>query len=293
MPESRSFWRQLGRPTIAALVLVGIAGVWIIDLYTGTNVRVFPLYFLPLALAAKRLGLRGALFASLLASIAWIVAQHLGGRVYPHPIYWSINFLTQGTAFVVVSILVARLEARLVSERVLSRTDALTGLLNSRAFHEHATRALVHTQQRDQAVTLAYLDLDRFKQVNDRFGHEAGDRLLSAIGALLQAQLGGSGLVARVGGDEFAALLPGIDEAVATRLLEETRSALLANPEVAATGVSASIGGIIHQHGPVALDDLIRQADALMYAVKNDSRNAVRVARSEEHYATLDDQAKA
>lgn len=280
MPESRSFWRQLGKPVIAALVVAGIALVWVVDLYTGTNVRVFPLYFLPLALAAKRLGLGGALLASLLASIAWILAQYLGGRVYPHPIYWLINFVTQGTAFAVVSYLVARLETRLASERLLSRTDALTGLLNSRAFHEHAERALSDAQRSKQAVTLAYLDLDRFKQVNDRFGHEAGDRLLSAIGALLKAQLGGCGLVARVGGDEFAVLLPGLDEVAAKRLLEETRSRLLASPEVAATGVSASIGGVSHHHGSITLDELIRQADALMYAVKNGGRNAVRVERS-------------
>jgi len=280
MPESRSLWRRLSKPSIAALVIAGVAVVWLIDFYSGTNVRVFPLYFLPLALAAKRLGLRGALLASLLASVAWVAAQYFGGRVYPHPIYWLLNFLTQGTAFVVIVLLVVQLETRLSRERLLSRTDTLTGLLNSRAFHEHATRSMKHALGRGKAVTLAYLDLDRFKQVNDRFGHDAGDRLLSRIGMLLKSHLGSKGLVARVGGDEFAVLFPGLDEATVAQLLEATRSAVLADTEVAASGVSASIGAVIHQHGPIPLDDLIRQADALMYRVKHDGRNAVRMERS-------------
>lgn len=282
MLETRSFWRQLSNPAITLLVVGGIVVVWVVDLYTGVHVRIFPLYFLPLALAAKRLGLRGALLASLLASVAWVMAQYLGGREYPYWVYWPINFVTQGAAFVLVSWLVARLETRLASERLLSRTDALTGLLNSRAFHEHAARALSHTQLSNQAVTLAYLDLDRFKQVNDRFGHEAGDRLLSVIGLLLKSKLGRSGLVARVGGDEFAVLLPGFDKAAATQLLEEARCALLASPEVSAVGVSASIGGVSHQHGLITLNELIRQADAQMYEVKSAGRNAVRVTQSAE-----------
>lgn len=273
----RSFWRQLSKPTVAAIVVLAIAAIGALDWATGIEVRIFPLYFLPLAFAAQRLGTSGALSSSLLATISWISAQYLAGREYSTPIIWLVNFCTQGSAFLVVSLLVARLELRLRREHRLSRTDALTGLLNSRAFRERARRILAEATRRRQALTFAYLDLDHFKQVNDRDGHDAGDRLLERIAQLLTASLGAEGIVARVGGDEFAVLLPGIGADGARQRLEALRTALLTDPEVVRAGVSASIGGISLAGATLPLDELIRQADALMYTVKTGGRNAVRV----------------
>jgi diguanylate cyclase (GGDEF)-like protein len=276
----RSAWRRIGKPGVAALAVLGIAAVGVFDWATGTDVRVFPLYFLPLALAARRLGRTGAVWMSLLATATWLVALYEAGREYPHPSIWLINALTQGSAFLVVSLLVAHLELRLRHEHALSRTDALTGLLNSRAFHEKAEAMLLDAGPRQRPATLAYIDLDHFKRVNDRDGHDAGDRLLARIGGLLATVLGPYGLVARMGGDEFAALLPDLDEAAARELLERTREALIADPDVQSSGVSASVGGVTHVPAAPRLDDMIRQPDALMYSVKSDGKNAVRVQRA-------------
>ncbi len=276
----RSAWRRIGKPGVAALAVLGIALVGAFDWATGTDVRVFPLYFLPLALAARRLGVAGAVWMSLLATAIWLLALHGAGREYPHPGIWLINTLTQGSAFLVVSLLVAQLELRLRREHALSRTDALTGLLNSRAFHEQGERMLDDAGRRQRPATLAYIDLDHFKRVNDRDGHDAGDRLLAEIGGLLATSLGPHGLVARIGGDEFAALLPDVDETAARELLERARGELLDSTAVRASGVSASVGGITVVPASPRLDDLIRQADALMYAVKAEGKNAVRVQRA-------------
>lgn len=276
----RSAWRRIGKPGVAALAVLGIALVGVFDWATGTDVRVFPLYFLPLALAARRLGKAGAVWMSLLATATWLIALYEAGRQYPHPSIWFINALTQGSAFLVVSLLVAHLELRLRHEHALSRTDGLTGLLNSRAFHEKAEAALLDAGRRRQPATLAYIDLDHFKRVNDRDGHDAGDRLLAEIGRLLAASLGPHGLVARMGGDEFAALLPAVDETTARTLLEQARADLLASEAVRSSGVSASVGGVTHLPSTPRLDELIRQADALMYAVKSEGKNAVRVQRA-------------
>lgn len=280
MERRHALWRRLGLPTVALLVLAGIALVCVLDVLTGTDVRIFPLYFLPLALAAKRLGVAGALAASVVAALAWLLAQYLSGRQYPGAAYWVVNFFTQGSAFVVVALLVARLELRLQRERELSRTDALTGLLNSRAFHEAGAETLRVALRRGEPVTLACVDLDRFKQVNDTQGHDAGDRLLALIAGLLRNAVGARGLVARVGGDEFAVLLPGHGAAAAAAVLESARTALLDSAEVRATGVSASIGAVSHVPGAPSLDELMRQADALMYRVKQDGRNGVRVVEA-------------
>ena len=143
MERRRDLWRRLGRPTVALLVVSGIALVCALDVITGTDVRIFPLYFLPLALAAKRLGVAGALASSALASAAWLLAQYLSGRHYPGLAYWVVNFLTQGSAFVIVALLVARLEQRLLYTSACCGSTACTTRTSSRRGASRACAAPV------------------------------------------------------------------------------------------------------------------------------------------------------
>lgn len=92
------------------------------------------------------------------------------------------NTLVQGTSFAVVGLLVARLRGALARERALSRTDPLSGLLNSRAFHEEAVRLSAIYRRAARPLTIAYVDLDNFKLINDTHGHNAGDERLRTIG---------------------------------------------------------------------------------------------------------------
>jgi diguanylate cyclase (GGDEF)-like protein len=273
--------RRLTRPQATLLVAAGLVGVGLFDYGTGVDIRVFPLYFIPLALAARRLGRGGALLASLAASLIWLAAMYFGGRHYPEFWYWAVNFLTQGSAFVVVTLLVAELERHLQFEYRQSRIDQLTGLLNSRAFLEAGPALLATNRRGAQALTLAYIDLDHFKQVNDRLGHQAGDEVLERVGEVMQRELPPAALIARMGGDEFAVLLPDVDIDEARTLLDRLRARLLADERIGSAGVSASIGAIFHRPGGPEFDALMRRADALMYEVKASGRDAVRVAEYE------------
>ncbi|MEU2613010.1 EAL domain-containing protein [Micromonospora sp. NPDC007271] len=163
-----------------------------------------------------------------------------------------------------------RLVARL---RRLAYSDQLTGLANRLTFNRRLRRAL-----RDGApVAVLLLDLDGFKQVNDRFGHAAGDRLLTTIAERMQDAVGGDGMIARLGGDEFAVLVDGgrvPPEPLAARLL----AALEPQPGEEDLGVhpSASIG--IAEYGPqhTSYTDLLRDADIAMYAAKAAGKSAYR-----------------
>jgi predicted signal transduction protein with EAL and GGDEF domain len=188
---------------MAAMLLIGY-----LDYITGNEIRIFPLYFLPLAWTAKVFGRTGAIFASLLATIIWFIAQFLSGREYSHEYIWLINFITQGTAFLMVTLLMSSLRTALGRERELSRTDALTGLLNSRALHEIAGAELALCHRHKRPAVMAFIDLDNFKSVNDTFGHSRGDKLLCQVATVLVSSVRSADVVARIGGDEFAVFLP-------------------------------------------------------------------------------------
>src|SRR5205085_11491917 len=104
-------------------------------------------------------------------------------------------------------------------ERWLARPAPLAGAANGRYFYEAVAAATERACQSGTPLTLAYLDLDNFKQVNDTLGHATGDAVLTGIAAAVRESLGGSGLLARLGGDEFAAFIPGLNPDEAGALL--------------------------------------------------------------------------
>ena len=183
----------------AAIVLVAMLVIGYLDYITGNEIRIFPLYFLPLAWTAIVFGRTGAILASLLATTIWFTAQYLSGREYSHEYIWFINFITQGTAFLLVTLLMASLRTALGRERELSRTDALTGLLNSRALHEIAGAELTLCHRHRRPAVMAFIDLDNFKSVNDTHGHDRGDKLLRQVGELLKNSVRSADVVARIG----------------------------------------------------------------------------------------------
>jgi diguanylate cyclase (GGDEF)-like protein len=112
------------------------------------------------------------------------------------------------TYFIIILSLIDRLRLVLESQVGLAHLDGLTGILNSRGFREESDAPFRLAVRHARPVTLGYLDLDGFKRINDNFGHGVGDLVSSAIATTLQAHLRGSDRCARVGGDEFAILLP-------------------------------------------------------------------------------------
>jgi diguanylate cyclase (GGDEF)-like protein len=150
---------------------------------------------------------------------------------------------------------------------VLARTDPLTDLSNRRAWQEELARELSRADRGGERLSIALIDLDEFKAFNDRWGHAAGDRLLLTAAARWRRRLRLTDLLARIGGDEFAAILPacGVEQAVA--LGDQLRGAM---PE----GLSCTIGVAEWQPGDPA-ERLLDRADRALYAAKGAGRNRV------------------
>ena len=157
----------------------------------------------------------------------------------------------------------------------LALTDPLTGLGNHRHFHERLERELQHANERRLPLTLCFIDVDDFKRINDRFGHPAGDRVLSQLAARLRQ----TGEAFRLGGDEFALLLPGYGESAALTAASSVveRISALELEQVGPVTVSAGVA-ISPQHASER-DELIRLADSALYWAKEYGKNRVRAYR--------------
>ena len=161
--------------------------------------------------------------------------------------------------------------------------DPLTGLFNRRYMEEMLERELLRANRRGSPVGIIMMDIDHFKQFNDRFGHEAGDTLLSLLGNFLRARVRGEDVVCRYGGDEISLILPdsSLDntEARAEELLEGIRSLRIEHRRRPLGPVTVSIGvAEFPEHGN-SVDDVLRASDLALYQAKAEGRDRVTAAQ--------------
>jgi diguanylate cyclase (GGDEF)-like protein len=161
--------------------------------------------------------------------------------------------------------------------RIAAHVDVLTGVASRRAFFESAAAALRHCEEEDSPFSLVIVDLDRFKQVNDTFGHAAGDQVLQLFCRTAVARIRRGDIIGRLGGEEFAVAMPGASPEAAYVVADRIRQAfatadLKFNGRAVATMAS---GGVAAAHPLSTLDELIEQADAALYRAKSLGRDRI------------------
>jgi diguanylate cyclase (GGDEF)-like protein len=267
--------KQLRPLQAVAGAIAMILAIGIIDYYTGSQVSIAPLYLVPIALATWFVGLRtGLIFCGLAAVVRlqdlWLATHHFAHPLIP---YW--NAIVELGFFVVVTVVLSRLRSTAEHWATLARTDPLTGALNRRAFIETATLEVARAERYHRSLSLAYMDIDDFKKVNDEGGHEDGDRLLVVVAETLTRNLRSIDVVARFGGDEFVLLLPETGDKAAEMVLGKVMAALRGAVQ-GRWPASISIGAVTIDGPRTSLDQLIHQADKLVYAAKQDGKDCVR-----------------
>lgn len=200
-----------------------------------------------------------------LAAAMWFVADLRSSNAPPIHVL-AVNAATQSAVYWLVVYLVTEIRALLAREREISSHDGLTGLLNRRAFLDVGEAEAQRLYRYGHSMALAFLDLDKFKRLNDQEGHQAGDEALKATAAALIAATRSTDRIGRIGGDEFVVLLPeiGYQDAVGTigKVVAGINAALRPFPPVS---VSA---GLAWFEVPASLSAMMAAADGLMYEAK-------------------------
>jgi diguanylate cyclase (GGDEF)-like protein len=258
--------------TICALLLVALVGI--VDSLADYQVSFLLLYLIPVVIAtwytSKETGITIALAASLAALWAdlgtWPFERHY------LIVLWSV--ITRFGSFLLVATLLDMLRVRLQLEQQLARIDALTGSLNRHAFMEQLQYNLDLAARERLPFTLAYIDVDDFKAINDTHGHHGGDRVLRIIASTLKEFSRRTDLVARLGGDEFAVLFPNTDQEGAKNFITKAKDSFDTAFRDTRPMVTCSTGVVTFLSAPASAADAIKTADLLMYEVKKSGKNA-------------------
>jgi diguanylate cyclase (GGDEF)-like protein len=220
-------------------------------------------------------------WAPFLIAVGYVVAHHAvvgildPDSVFNHaaarenPVLWSFIH----GAFVLAASVASLIAWRFVEHQTLH--DPLTDLPNRALFGERLARAAARSARNGRAVAVLFIDLDDFKSVNDRLGHDAGDEVLRTVGNRLKACVRVSDTAARLGGDEFAVLLETLADSGEPAIVAGRVARALTQPIELSSGrvaIAASIGISVTRSGTVTDDDLLRNADHAMYRAKRDNR---------------------
>ncbi len=159
---------------------------------------------------------------------------------------------------------------------ILATTDSLTGLWNRRHFMQVAEKEMKRARRYDSIFSLLMIDIDRFKNVNDNYGHSAGDRVLIELAKTIKSRLRGIDVVARLGGEEFGVLLPETGANGAFNLAEDIRTEIAATPVIVddkEISYTVSIGVTAFHQGLTNIDSMLKNADQALYRAKDQGRN--------------------
>jgi diguanylate cyclase (GGDEF)-like protein len=251
--------------------LIVVTGV--LDFLTGYQINLSAFFLLPIFLLAWVSGFWGGFSGALAAAAARTLVDLFSGRFYPNLFYPAWNSAMRLLMFCFVAVLISTIRAFVDNQRALARIDHLTGAANKRSFEERLQAELERSRRYQRPLTLAYLDIDNFKSVNDTFGHAAGDRLLQTAAAVMGTHVRTSDTVARLGGDEFGLLLPEADEEAARSAITKIQSQFASEMQAHEWPVTISIGSLTCYADGQDVDQLLMKADRLMYAAKLKGKN--------------------
>jgi diguanylate cyclase (GGDEF)-like protein len=260
-------------------ILVGgallVTAIGYLHALTGLAYEFHALFIVPVLAVSWFLGPRFGYALAVLAAVEWFLADHVLAGDQSSLLPLLFNTVVRLAIFIGGAWLVGAMRSVFLRESRLAREDALTQLPNRREFYERGRQVFAQAQRQGAPFTAVFIDLDRFKEVNDTLGHEVGDLLLKSVATVMLNHVRVSDIPGRLGGDEFALLLPNMSADAVSGYLEKLRCRLLDAMQVNGWPVTFSIGVASYRVTPQDFDALLKQADSLMYEVKRGSRDQV------------------
>ena len=252
-----------------SLVIVTVAFI------TSRFVYLEPFLVLPIVLASWYGSNRAGMFLALISSVVLAVSRewlNASNFSLESVIYDGVSHLI---AYSVLAILITNFRSVHRAEVLAADTDNLTGLHNPRSFYVELTNELLRSKRFKRIFSLAYIDVDNFKNINDSLGHSIGDELLVEVAKCLKSSLRATDTVSRLGGDEFVCLLPETGDTSVKNLFSKVKKLLSERMLSHSWPVSFSVGVVTFETLPADAKQAISIADDLMYSVKSIDKNNI------------------
>jgi len=264
---------------VGGLILILLVG-WI-DRLTGFNYELSIFYILPIFLLTWFAGRPWGFLASIASAGAWLVADvpNLTTLTSKSLILWNIGIKL--CIFFIITFLLNRIKEQQYQLSKLAGQDPLTGLANRRSFYEAANMEIHKARRYASIFTVAYIDVDDFKRINDAYGHNTGDKVLRLVANVMRQNTRIVDLVARMGGDEFVILFPETDPKEAKIAVQKVQRLLLEAMQAGGYPATFSIGVVTFTQPPISLDVMIEMVDHAMYTVKQTAKNNILYEESE------------
>jgi len=258
------------------LALALVVALGLLDQLETHYLSLLIFYLIPIGLATWFIGQRAGFVILGMSLFAWISDDIVSSYSYLRPVvpYWDIASKAIFCVFFIRLLYVLKISLK--REKDFARIDYLTGIANRRHFFELSVREISRGNRYNRPTTLAYLDLDNFKAINDTFGHKAGDKLLTVVAETIESGIRVSDIAARVGGDEFTVLFPETGAVASKIVVERVQRNIQEAMEQYKWPVTLSIGVVTCSRKTCSFDALMSLADSVMYAAKKVGKNAIR-----------------
>ncbi|HEY3488904.1 MAG TPA: GGDEF domain-containing protein [Candidatus Deferrimicrobiaceae bacterium] len=262
-------------PVILASGYLFVAVLGVIDYFTSSDLSFLIFYLVPVFVVTFFVGSWAGTILSVACTAVWfgVNTRELMADAATVIPFW--NIAQKLAFFFLMTWLLGALKKAMMHVQAQARIDPLTGLPNRRTFQEVAAAEIHRSRRYKRPFTFAYIDLDRFKSVNDTRGHAEGDRLLCAVSDTLREALREVDLAVRLGGDEFALLLPETDYASAQTAVSNLRDRLILVMEAHGWPVTFTIGVVTYEEAVHSVDEMIGLGDQLMYKGKQTGKNVI------------------
>jgi len=252
-----------------------LAAMAIFDFKTGDRIDFMIFYLIPVMFSVWLVGRIAAIITAGLSILVWAWINYNSPLSYINLLvpYWTISM---GIFFVIFTVFAIELRNSFEKEKKQTRIDHLTGIANRQHFYEAVTKEIVRCRRYKRPFSVAFLDCDNFKYINDNYGHRTGDSLLRILADSISKNVRATDMVARLGGDEFVVLLIETDYNSSKEFMNRFQSLLINIIKANNIPVTFSIGVVTCIEPPNSVEDIINRADELMYSVKKNGKNAVK-----------------
>ena len=257
-----------------AVPIVSILAMLVVlafDLLLPAEIRLHVLYIFPLAAIALHCEWTSAVLGGLALSVAFQLSNFSLHHIPDAP--FVTDALIAFASSVLTIILARAVREKYLATADLATYDSLTGLRNRRSFESIADMEIARQKRYGGVFSLAILDLNNFKDVNDSEGHHVGDKALRLLADVLRAHTRGSDSLGRLGGDEFAILMPNTRQADCISLCEHLSANIATRMADAGFAITASVGSTTFERAPQSTADALKVADKAMYSAKADSKS--------------------